>query len=196
MPNVTAGLAQLSIEYSFNNTAAVNVFHYWNQTNTAILDLQAIITAFDTKLMVEFADLLTLTTTIDQIVARDVFGLLLDQTATPTPAVGTRTGELNGNFTCCKIRLDGTTKETKVGWKRVGGISEFDTAGNGLSTGFLTVVQTFAALLNDSLTVGVETYIPVIFGRGTLADPTRRVVNTITGTFVPNQQTTQNSRKR
>lgn len=196
MPDVSAGLVQITVEYSFNNTEAANVYYYWRGTNIANEPLADIANAFDALIFPEFSNCLGSSVSIDKIRVVDVFGLLPDHAKDPSVTTGAIAGELTGNFTAVSIKLFGTTKETKRGTKRIGGITESSVAGNGLTTTFRTTVETFAALLDNAMAVNAATYQPVIFGRGTIEDPDRRVVNTIASTSVPNQQTTQSSRKR
>lgn len=195
MPTCSDGLVQIVMTTVYNDTEALNVFYYWNGTNTPVLDLAGVLSAFDAKVFPDIANIFNVGTSIGTMEARDVFGSTPDKFKVPSVGAGTVVGEIVNNFTACRINLLPTTKETRRGYKRFGGISESSVAGNGLTTAFKTVVEGVGNLLDDDLTVGAETYSPVIFGGPTASNPTRSVANYISSTAVPNKQVSQGSRK-
>lgn len=196
MPTVSAGLIEVTIRCEFNNTEADNVFHFWNGTNAPVPDLDAFLTAFDAFIIPEFSDLVSSSTDIALLTARDVFGLLPDAVLTPSIAVGTQPADVVNNFTTARINLNVSSKETRRGYKRIGGMSEQNITGNELSVNYRNFCQAFGTKLEGTMIVGAETYQLYIYGRPTPSLPGRHVVNRVTSTSVPNRQFTQGSRKR
>lgn len=195
MPVATDGLVQFTIDYTFNNTTASSVWHYWNQTNSPIADMEGLVNAFDAVLMPEMVNIMSSTLTQDRIIGRDLLGIAPDYERVPSVTVGGQTGENANNFTALRLDLLVGNKETRRGYKRLPGLIENNIAGNGLSTGYRNLVITNTAVLLTNLVVGAQTFVPIVYGRATATQPTRSIANPITGIAVPNEQTSQTSRK-
>lgn len=196
MPTATDGLVQVSFRTTYNNTESFNIFYYWNQNNTPVADMINFGNAWDAVVMPEMASLFSANQVLVEEKFTDVLGINVDYARQPSVLAGTQVGEQVNNFSCLRIDLMPSTKETGRGYKRIGGLVETNVAGNGLTTGFRNSVITNAAVFLDSVVVDGDTYVPVIYGRPTPANPTRSIANPVTGFLVPNVQTTQGTRKR
>lgn len=196
MPTVTDGLIEITLTYDYNNTNAANVFYYWNQTNTSIVDMVPILDAFDATLFPEFSNICSDGVTFLAEEGRDVFGLLPNAGRAPSVLVGAITGQVTNNFTAARINLNVATKETRRGYKRIGGIAEDSVSGNDLTAAYRALVVTLKDRMLDSLAVGGETYVPVVYGQAIPTDPTRSIANLITNGSVSTPQVSQGSRKR
>ena len=195
MPTPTNGLVQVTMKGTFLGQTSDNVFYYWDSTNSPIGDMQGIANAFDALVFPEWSAITAATYFYSEIVVRDVLGLNNDFTRAPSVGTGTRAGDEAPSWASARVRLNVTNKETRTGFKRLGGLVEAVKDGNFLLPAFITDVQTFADLLDNSLVVGAQTYAPVVYGQGTKADPTRQVVNPIISALALSDVGPQNSRR-
>lgn len=104
-------------------------------------------------------------------------------------------------FMAASIRLLRTSKETRSGWKRLMGLTEGVLSTGTFTAGYLALLNTYAALLDDLLTAGGETLSPCIVGKSYDPDtgeenpPAVWLYNVIAGAAAVDRPTTQNSRK-
>lgn len=114
---------------------------------------------------------------------------------------GTLAGSELASYQCAGIRLLRSTKETRSGWKRIAAGDESTVGGNNWGPSFLSVLENFAAVLNDSFSISGNDFYPVIIrytydsGSGELNPPSQWIYNIIASVEVKPQVTTQNSRK-
>lgn len=193
MPTVTGGLAEITIEQRIGTEPLSNVYYYWDVTNTPLVNLALIANDFDVVVAANMANVQAGAVSYEKIRVRDVFGLLPDHEKVPTVTAGLRTGSNMPTYVSVGFTLNGTTKETRVGAKRLGGQTETDIEGNAATAPYFAVLQAFATQLGLNLIAG-PTFVPVIFGRVT---PTRLVpvANPVTTASANTLVTTQNSRK-
>lgn len=112
----------------------------------------------------------------------------------PSTVVGTRAGEQAPPFQSWGFRLNRTSRITRNGQKRIGGLSESDTQDGVASSGVLTPLDNAAIAMGESITDSVDTFEPVIVRLSETAPIIPTVVNAISeGVYV--RVTTQNSRK-
>jgi hypothetical protein len=195
MPTPTDGLVEITFQQTLSGQAIDNVFYYWDPTDNPIVALSNIAVAFDAAFTVAFGAVTASGLAFDNIRARDVFGLNNDVNITPSIPSGILVGDRLQVTTCVRFDYDVQTKETKGGMKRFAGPVEAQANGDFLSAAAFTDWQTLEPLLLANILVMGTTYLPVVRGLGTILDPTRDVVNIVTGVTARDKFTTQNSRK-
>lgn len=134
---------------------------------------------------------------VTQINAIDNFGVYV-----PTNDQGLLVESQMPNYTSVGIQLTRSTRETRSGRKRFGGLTEEQVDGNVLTSSAQTNWDTFAGLLADTLVVPVgDDPEPVIIGNiydtdtGELLPVQAWTYNFLAGAVVQQFLTTQNSRK-
>ena len=195
MPVPTGGLIELTLTYDYDTETLENVYYYWNSLNNEPTSFVQISSEFDTNVATPEALIHSDLVQFINIRARTVLGNLPDLNTVPTTANGARPGDGLPSFTAVSAKLAGTTKDTRAGAKRYGGLWEGDITGNLLSVAYQAVFDTFLPNLLLPVSDGVNTYVPVIYSKPKPTRPTD-FVNEVIGASRNLFATTQNSRKR
>jgi len=112
----------------------------------------------------------------------------------PGTTLGTRAGEAQPPFVCWAFRLNRTSRVTRNGQKRIGGVSEADVQNGVASSGVLTPLDNAAIVMGTIIDGGFNAWEPVIVRLTETAPIEPAVVNSISeGVYV--RVSTQNSRK-
>jgi len=194
MPTPVAGLVECTIQQVIGALPLSNVFYYWDTLNGTPVSLVGIAADFNLKVVANMPTVQSVSLSYVNVKIRDVLGTLPDLNTSPTPGAGARAGSNMPTFTSIGFTLQGTTKETRSGAKRLGGQTEADIEGNGPIAAYKIIMNTFAAQIALSLVSGA-TYVPVVFGRVTPTRPTI-LVNQVASVTANDFVTTQNSRKQ
>jgi len=111
----------------------------------------------------------------------------------PGTTLGTRAGESQPPFVTWAFRLNRTSRVTRNGQKRIGGVSEADVQNGVASSGVLTPLDNAAIAMGTIIEAGLDSYSPVIV-RLTETPPIEpAIINNISeGVYV--RVSTQNSR--
>jgi hypothetical protein len=133
-------------------------------------------------------------------------GLEIGIYSNPTPVLGSDVGQPLPTMNAASIQFVRTTRVTRHGWKRIGGLTEGAVTLNDLTAAALTLINT---AIGDCLVPAGAEYqqideagdnsgtlilAPVIVGDPIAPDPLYRI-NDVTSVVAKSQVTTQNTRK-
>jgi len=112
----------------------------------------------------------------------------------PGTTLGERAGEAQPPFVSWAFRLNRTSRVTRNGQKRIGGVSEADVQNGIASSGVLTPLDNAAIAMGTVVEAGLDVYFPVIVRLTTTPPIEPDIINNISeGVYV--RVSTQNSRK-
>jgi hypothetical protein len=113
----------------------------------------------------------------------------------PVAVAGTIAGDDMGPFVAYKIKLARASRQSRNGWKRIGGMPEIGQVSGALVSAYATALDNLADLLAGSLTADDDSlFVPKIWRRATLAEPVPQFFGIASG-VASHQTTTQNTRK-
>ena len=178
MPTPTGGLLEVTLNQTYLGRPCANIFYFWNSANIEPSSFTALADDFETKYLDNIAVIQSASVLYDNIRFRTILGTLPDFVRNPATANGNKTGDPTPSTIAAGFRYNGTTKETRSGYKRFCGIVETDIQGNDLQPAYLTELATLAGQLEVQLDSGTTVYDPVIYSPFTQTRATK-VVNTV-----------------
>jgi len=193
MPEVTSGLYKVTLVQSFAAQIIINTFYF---TENLDRDDQQLLCAkaFDETILPAMASVQSQNLTYSEIIVDNPTGTLAAVSFVPTTTAGTEVGLNMPSFVAATIKLSRTTKETRNGSKRVGGMTEENVVGNGFIAGFLTQLQGLADVFADDIsTVGAILHPVILKTRNADTDPF--IVNPIAAGIASPVTSSQVSRK-
>lgn len=193
MPIPTGGLLKIRLLQNWGGQNIENVFYYWNAANNEPASFVALGADFN-DIIVE-----TLKLIVDDdldfvsVVLSTVLGTLPDLPVTPSSSAGVLVGDDTASFYAMAFRLNRTTKETRNGAKRFGGMHEGQVEGNFVAASQTTLMNTFAPQMAIAIDSGSNLYDPVIFSPPNMSHE-GNLVNLIDSVTALATLTTQRSR--
>lgn len=172
-----------------------NVYHYWDTSDSVITDMPTIASQFNAFVANSLPTLTTPNTKYDNIKIRDVLGNVPDYDEPPTDPDGNKIESVMPSFNAVRVDYMVTTKDTNRGYKRYPGVPEEDVNLGDLTPTALAAWSAFQTQWLQPLVAGGKSYQPVVYGRATPTQPTRKVVNIVTSIVVRPEITSQTSRK-
>lgn len=204
MPLTEGSVVEILDEQTYDNSQVINSYHYEVESITGTPATPAEVgEAFWTLIGGNVRGLQNAALLHEQIRVEEVAGdrMYGQYIIPPGEQAGTRGGggDATASFIAYGITLQGETRQTKPGGKRIAGALETDVGAFGvLVTEAFDDLVDFAELLQQPLDVGespnVTTLRPVIYRPPATPDPA--VVNPIVGFIAKTDITTQNTRKR
>ena len=174
----------------------VNVFGYRSNLPVTGDETDDVSTAFRAQIVPELIKVLS-----NQMVARRVEvynvtnGVDYNDFVYTTTVQGLRTGDALPNFSAWGFQYNRVTIGKRNGFKRLGAVSETDTAGNVASGAMLTILNALGVILSGTMKVGIiDTWFPEILERKPTGVYPWTSHPILSCTY--KRITTQNSRKR
>lgn len=194
MPIPTAGVIKVELHQTYLSQTCINTFYYWTDTDAEPVSLISIANAFDTAIVTPLALLQGVGVVYDEIKASTVFGTLPDHSIATTAGTGGVSGNPMASFIGFQYRLNGTTKETRSGWKRFTGMVEINAVSNDVTGAFFTAMQALETPLVTNLS-SAPAYRPIILRRPNGGTILNYFANPLATALSQLKQTTQNTRK-
>lgn len=195
MPVPTGGLIKVRLLQLWKGQNIENVFFFWNAANNEPTSFVALGADFNLKIVETMKLTQDDELTYSSVILSTVLGTLPDLPISPTSAGGVLVGEATASFYAMAYRLNRTTKETRNGSKRFGGLHEGLVDGNFVTPAQTILMDTFAPQMALAIDSGVHLYDPVIFSPPNLAHA-GNLVNLVDSVTAFTTLTTQRSRKR
>lgn len=192
MPTATAGLYEVVLEQTYFNHNFKNVFHYL-ATLGQDDDQDLIAQAFNDGILGPLSAIQSDDISYDEIRVANLTGLLADFSLVPTTTGGIIVGDPMANFVAIPFRYVRTSKETRNGSKRFGGLTEGDAFGGGFDAAFFVQMQAVAPVLAGQISATGIIAEPVILRKPDISGVW--LYNEVSTVIALNRQTSQNSRK-
>ncbi len=193
MPTTVDGLYEVILEQTIQGRNVKNVFHYL-ATLGQDDDQDLIATAFADDILPGLQVITSVGLTFDEVRVANLTGLLADFSLVPSTTGGNRVGSSTADFLSMPYRLIRTTKETRNGAKRFGGLLEEDIQGGGFTAAYFIEMQTFAAILAGQISTTGIIAEPIVLRKPDVLGVW--TYNEVSNVVAVNHQTTQNSRKK
>lgn len=193
MPVASTGIYEIVLVCDYLAQECLNVFHY--VSNVGDDDIQQECgDAFDVDNLPDIAIIQSEDLTYEEIVVRNLTGDLADAVITPTTTTGTVVGLEMPSFVAASFRYARQSKDTRNGAKRFTGMVEENVVQNSFVAAFQTLMDTLAAVLDNSISNAGKTFQPIILhkppdGAGVYT------FSTLNAVVALGRVTTQNSRK-
>lgn len=212
MASVIGDVVKVTVETRWWSLVQLNVYFYRLIDDGVGDPLTGLATEFQTVVLTPFAATQLNSMPIQSISLENIFSGDVYVDATPTPAAGTRipSADPAASFLAASVRLVRANTRVRNGRKSIIIPQEIDMNGQQLSPAFLTLVNNYAATLDDTLLPGaIFEWRPTIVGRVAYTLPDGRTAyrlpasqaemgdnySDVVGAIVNNRVSTQNSRK-
>ena len=192
MGTTTTGLYEVVLEQTYFQENFKNVFHYL-ATLGQDDDQDLIADAFNTDVLPGISTFQSTDIVYDEIRVANLTGLLADFSLVPTVPNGVIIGDPMANFVAIPFRYVRTSKETRNGAKRFGGLTEGDAFGGGFTPTFFAAMQLQAPTLAGQISTTGIIAEPVILRKPDVAGVW--TYNDVSTVIALNRITSQNSRK-
>lgn len=190
MPTATSGIYVAVVEQSYFGDTLFNTFAFHNPTLGD--DEQSLLaTQMDTVIVPEMSNIQSQSLNYENIRVANLTGNLADVNITPAQGQGGVTGSVMASFVAAAYRYQRTTKETRNGSKRFGGMVEENVIGGSFTVAFNALLDTLAGILEGSLL----SFDPIILRQPEVSSGTY-LYNPVLSVQNLDRLTTQSSRKR
>lgn len=203
---------QVTLAATWQAVQCLSVYYYRVVDAPTAGYLTGLSTEFQSQVLTAYAPTQIIGETFDSLRLLNIFtgDELIVGTLTPAGGSAAATGDMAPSFTAANIRLIRANARVRNGRKQVPLTRELDYVGNFLSAGIQTVLNTFAATLDNQLVAGgIDTFDPVIVGRVPYVTASGRTAyrlpstieemgdnwSVVAGATLVNRVTTMNSRK-
>lgn len=205
-------VVQLTLSTTWQSVQCLAVYFYRVEDAPTAGYLTGLINEFQSGPLTAFAPTQVIGVTFDSLRALNIFSgdEVIDTSLTPSGGSAAVTGDMSATFSAACIRLIRANARVRNGRKQVPLTRELDMVGNFLSAGIQTVLNTFAATLDNVLQPGgIDDFAPMIVGRVPYVTPSGRTAyrlpltqeemgdnwSYVVNTALVNRVTTMNSRK-
>ncbi len=192
MPTTDEGIYELVLEQTYGAEKLKNVFHYRHslgsddeQNNCA--------DAFNEDVLPALKDLQNTLIAYTEVRVANLTGDLADASHLPSFANGVVAGDVMPSFTAFSYKYVRTSKDTRNGAKRFGGVIEENVTGNNWLPAFFTDMQLHESTLSGQIDVLGHIFVPIILRKPDVAG--LFTYNDVANVLAQNRVTTQNSRK-
>jgi len=196
MAIVTAGLYKLELFQLLQNQEIINTFWYLNtEGNDGVA--QNVIDGFEGIAITDVANAQSTDLTYTKYRCTPIFGTAAEVEDTVGEVNGNVVGDTMPPFMAASIRLNRGTNELRSGWKRFAGLVEQNVQQTTFTAGYLILLDSLAAKLDNQLSPAGLFFDPVIVRKpfSTLAQSPNWEAIPVASTTAVNRPTTQNSRK-
>lgn len=192
MPTTTSGLYELVLEQTYGSEQVKNVFHYLHTLGNDDKQLECA-NAFDEDALAAISTVSNTLIAYTEIKVANLTGQLADASIVPTTPNGIRPGVIGPSFLSCPYRYIRTSKETRNGSKRFGGMTEDDITGNNFTPTYFIIMQALESVLAGQIDVVGDIFEPVILRKPDILGVW--LYNELANVIAVDRVTTQNSRK-
>lgn len=193
MPTVTSGVYKITLKMSLNAQVIFNTFHYLETLERDDQQANAA-DALDEDIIPGMSLVQATGLTYTEIRAENLTGTLADAIKVPTTTAGTTLGTRQQSYVAAGFKRARTTKETRNGSMRIGGLTEDDTTANLYEAAYITLLNTLAVTLGTQIgVVGALFDLVILKTRPLGTEPF--VVNPVSVVTRDANPTTQTSRK-
>lgn len=192
MPTTNSGIYEVVLEQTYGAEIVKNVFHYLHTLGNDD-EQQECADAFDEDALASIASIANDLIKYTEIRVANLTGLLADVSIVPSIAEGDVSGAVMPSFVSCPFRYIRSSKETRNGAKRFGGITEENITGNNFLPAFFTAMQAIENVLAGQIDVVGAIFEPIILRKPDVAGVF--TYNEVANVIAVDRVTTQNSRK-
>lgn len=192
MPTTNSGIYEVVLEQTYGAELVKNVFHYLHTLGNDD-EQQECADAFDEDALPGIASIANDLIKYTEIRVANLTGLLADASIVPSIPDGDVSGLVMPSFISCPFRYIRTSKETRNGAKRFGGITEENITGNNFIGTFFTAMQAIESVLAGQIDVVGAIFEPIILRKPDVAGV--YTYNEVANVIAVDRVTTQNSRK-
>lgn len=213
MAGTIGDVVQVTFAQIATSATMLNVYYYMIEDAPTSTYLTGLLTDFQSIVLTAYAGTQVSGTVFQSLRAVNIFSGDLLEDSTLSPSTGSRSigaTDVSASFMAAQIRLVRGNTRVRNGRKAVYLPLETDYSGNTISAGTQTLLNTYAATLDDQLDPGgIDLFTPVIVGRLAYTTPSGREAyrlpvsqaemgdnwSPIIGAIVPVRVSTMNSRK-